>query len=378
MITGITGQDGAYLAKILLDKNYKVFGTYRRVSSPNFWRLQSLGIYSKIHLIPADLLDMGSLIEAIKISDPNEIYNLAAASFVSSAFEQPVGNAEITGLAVTKLLESIRILNPNVRFYQASSSEMFGNSNNEIQDEKTPFAPASPYAASKLYAHWITNVYRNAYQMFATTGILFNHESPLRGLEFVSRKITNTVAEISLGLKKNLVLGNLDAKRDWGYAPEYMEAIHLMLQQDEPDDFVIATGETHSVREMVELAFEIVGLNWKKYVKVDKRFFRPLDVNYLCGDYTKAMHKLNWKSKIKFEKLVELMVNEDLKRWTMFSDGKSFPWDAPLYPNESKLITRESKENKKSTFKISKKTRRRKKLPNIRNKSKSFKQKEVI
>lgn len=310
-----------------------------------------MGIYSKIHLIPADLLDMSSLMEAIKISDPDEFYNLAAASFVSSAFEQPVGNAEITGLAVTKLLESIRIINPNLKFYQASTSEMYGNSNKKIQDEKTAFSPASPYAASKLYAHWITNTYRDAYKMFAATGILFNHESPLRGLEFVSRKITNTVAKIKLGIGKDLVLGNLNAKRDWGYAPEYIEAIHRILQQDKPNNFVIATGETHSVKEMAKLAFEIVGLNWKKYVKVDKRFFRPLELNYLCGDYSLAQKKLKWKPKITFEKLVKIMVDEDLKRWRMFLDGKTFPWDAPLYPNESKIMSRKGTENKKSRIK---------------------------
>jgi len=357
LITGVTGQDGAYLTKLLLEKGYKVFGTYRRTSTPNFWRLQSLEIFSKIHLIPADLLDMGSLMEAIKISDPDEVYNLGAASFVSSAFEQPVSNAEITGLAVTKLLEGIRILNPNVRFYQASTSEMYGNYKTKIQSEKTPFSPASPYAASKLYAHWITQIYKEAYQMFAATGILFNHESPLRGLEFVSRKITNGVAEIFHGLKKDLTLGNLEAKRDWGYAPEYMKAIHLILQEDKPDEFVIATGETHSVRELAKTAFEFVGLNWKKYVKIDKRFFRPLEVNYLCGDNRKARKKLGWRPKVIFEKLVELMLEEDLKKWKMFLDGKSFPWDAPLYPSESSIITRKSKENIGSNFGIKNKKR---------------------
>jgi len=297
---------------------------------------------------------MGSLLEAIKISDPDEIYNLGAASFVSSAFEQPVGNAEITGLAVTKLLEAIRVLNPNIKFYQASSSEMYGNSKTKIQNEKTPFSPASPYAVSKLYAHSITNVYRDAYQMFASAGILFNHESPLRGLEFVSRKITNAVAEIHLGLKKKLILGNLEAKRDWGYAPEYMKAIHLMLQLDKPHNLVIATGKTHSVKELAKLAFELVGLNWKKYVKTDKRFLRPLDVNYLCGDSAKAKKLLGWKPKVTFERLVKIMLDEDIKRWKMFLDGKSFPWDAPLYPNESKLITRQSEENYNSIYKKTK------------------------
>ena len=296
-------------------------------------------------MIPADLLDMGSLVEAVHVSDPDELYNLAASSFVSSAFEQPVGNAELTGLAVTKLLESVRIVNPNLKFYQASSSEMYGNSKTKIQDESTPFSPASPYGVAKLYAHWITDVYQKSYNIFTATGILFNHESPLRGLEFVSRKITNTVAEISLGLKKELVLGNLNAKRDWGYAPEYVDAIHLMLKQDKPDTFVISTGEAHSVLEFAKIAFELVGLNWKKYVKTDKRFLRPLEVDYLRGNSKKAKRKLNWKPKVTFKKLVELMLNEDLNRWKLFLDGKTFPWDAPAYPSESKIITRLSKEN---------------------------------
>ena len=227
LITGITGQDGAYLSKVLLNKGYKVFGTFRRSSTPNFWRLQSLGIYSKVNLFPADLLDMGSLIQAIKVSDPDEVYNLAAQSFVGSAFEQPIGNAEITGLAVTKILESIRAHNPDIRFYQASSSEMYGNVLDPTQNENTPFNPSSPYATAKLYAHFITKIYRTAYDMHATNGILFNHESPLRGIEFVSRKITNGVAQIKLGLKNKLVLGNLNAKRDWGYAPECASVVQI-------------------------------------------------------------------------------------------------------------------------------------------------------
>lgn len=340
LITGITGQDGAYLAEFLLKKGYKVYGTYRRTSTPNFWRLQALGIYKKCNLIPADLLDMGSLIESIRISNPHEIYNLAAASFVSSAFEQPVYNAEITGLAVTKLLESIRSYNRESRFYQASTSEMYGNGKFKFQNETTPFAPASPYAISKLYAHWITDIYRKAYGMFATTGILFNHESPLRGMEFVSRKITNGVAEIYYGIKKELLLGNLDSKRDWGYAPDYVRAIYLMLQQNQPNSYVIATGESHSVREFVKLAFELVDLDWKKYVKIDKRFYRPLDVNYLRGNPTQAKNKLGWEPKVSFEDLVKIMLDKDLERWKLFLDGKSFPWDAPLYPDESTIITR--------------------------------------
>ena len=222
---------------------------------------------------------------------------------------------------------------------------MYGDNNLKIQNESTPFTPSSPYAASKLYAHWMTDIYANAYNIFATKGILFNHESPLRGIEFVTRKVTNGAAEIALGLKKELVLGNLEAKRDWGYAPDFMEAIHLMMQQDKPGTFVISTGKVHSVKELVKLAFELVGLNWKKFVKTDKRFLRPLEVNYLCGDYSKAKKELGWKPKITFEKLIKLMIDEDVKRWKMFLDGKFFPWDAPLYPSENKIITRQSNEN---------------------------------
>ena len=345
LVTGVTGQDGAYLSKILLEKGYKVYGTFRRTSTPNFWRLQSLDIFSKINLIPADLLDMGSLIEAVKVSDPDEIYNLAAVSYVSSAFEQPVGNAEITATSVTKFLEGIRYYNPDIKFYQASSSEMYGNSRTKQQNEKTPFSPASPYAASKLYAHEITNVYRDAYDMFAVGGILFNHESPIRGMEFVSRKITNGIAEIVTGVKKKLSLGNLKSQRDWGYAPEYMEAVHSILQQDRPDTFVISTGETHSIKDFVELAFEMVGLDWKKHVVIDKKLFRPLDVEYLRGDNKKAKRQLGWEPKVKFHELVKLMLDADLERWKAFLDGKAFPWDAPLYPSESKIFTRNSRKN---------------------------------
>jgi len=340
LITGITGQDGAYLAKLLLSKGYKVYGTFRRVSTPNFWRLQTLDVFSKIHLIPADLLDMGSLMEAIKISDPDEVYNMAAVSYVSTAFEQPVGNAEITGTAVTKLLEAIRFFNPKIKFYQASSSEMYGNSGTKVQNENTPFSPSSPYAAAKLYAQWITDVYRRAYNMYAVSGILFNHESPLRGIEFVTRKITNGVAKIVLGLEKELVLGNLNAKRDWGFAPEYMEAVVLMLQNKEAKSYVIATKESHTVKEFVKQAFDEVDLDWKKYVKIDKKFFRPLDVDYLCGDYSKAKRELGWKPKVKFKDLVRIMVNEDLKRWKKFLNGDFFPWDASMYPSESKITSR--------------------------------------
>ena len=342
LISGVTGQDGAYLAKLLLSKGYKVFGTFRRTSTPNFWRLQYTDVYSKINLIPADLTDMGSLINAMKISDPDEVYNMAAMSFVRTAFEQPVGNSHSTGTAVTRFLESIKSINPNVKFYQASSSEMFGNSNTQTQNEQTSFAPASPYGAAKLYAHWITKVYQEAYDMFAVSGILFNHESPIRGLEFVTRKITNAAVQIKLGLKKDISVGNLKSKRDWGYAPEYMEAIYLMMQQDKPETYVISTNESHSVEELAKVSFEVLDLDWKDYVKTDKKYHRPLDINLLKGDYSKAKNELGWEPKTKFYELIKLMVNEDLKRWEMFLDGKVFPWDAPLYPNEMNILQKKN------------------------------------
>ena len=342
LISGVTGQDGAYLAKLLLSKGYKVFGTFRRTSSPNFWRLQYVDVYSKINLIPADLTDMGSLINAVKISDPDEVYNMAAMSFVRTAFEQPVGNSHSTGTAVTRFLESIKAINPNVKFYQASSSEMFGNSNTQTQNEQTSFSPASPYGAAKLYAHWITKVYQEAYDMFAVSGILFNHESPIRGLEFITRKITNAAVQIKLGLKKDITVGNLKSKRDWGYAPEYMEAIYLMMQQDKPETYVISTNEAYSVEELAKLSFEVLNLDWKDYVKTDKKYHRPLDINLLKGDYSKAKNELGWEPKTKFHELIKLMVNEDLKRWKMFLDGKVFPWDAPLYPNEMNILQKKN------------------------------------
>ena len=347
LISGVTGQDGAYLAKLLLSKGYKVFGTFRRTSTPNFWRLQYADVYSKINLIPADLTDMGSLINAIKISDPDEVYNMAAMSFVRTAFEQPVGNSHSTGTAVTRFLESIKAINPNVKFYQASSSEMFGNSNTQTQNEQTSFSPASPYGAAKLYAHWITKVYQEAYDMFAVSGILFNHESPIRGLEFVTRKITNAAVQIKLGLKKDITVGNLKSKRDWGYAPEYMEAIYLMMQQDKPETYVISTNEAHSVEELAKVSFEVLNLDWKDYVKTDKKYNRPLDINLLKGDYSKAKNELGWEPKTKFHELIKLMVNEDLKRWTMFLDGKVFPWDAPLYPDEMNILQKKNESEKK-------------------------------
>lgn len=340
LITGITGQDGAYLSDFLLKKGYEVFGTYRRISTPNFWRLQYLGVFDKVNLVSADLVDAGSMVEAVKLAEPDEIYHLAAQSFVGASFEQPISTGEITGLGVTRILEAIRQINPTAKFYQASTSELFGNGHSGSLTENSPFHPASPYSAAKLYGYWLTKIYREGYKFFACNGILFNHESPLRGLEFVTRKISNTVAKIALGMEKELLLGNLDAKRDWGYAPDYVESMWLILQQNEPDDYVVATNQAHSVREFAEKAFDVCGLDWQEYVKVDKRFLRPVDVNLLCGDYSKAKEKLGWKPKVKFDELVKIMVKEDLNRWERWQKGEKFPWDAPNYPDEDKIISR--------------------------------------
>ncbi len=340
LITGITGQDGAYLAKFLLEKDYQVYGTFRRLSTPNFWRLQYLDIFDRINLIPADLLDASSIISALKISQPDEVYHLAAQSFVGTSFEQPVGAGEITGLGVTRVMEAIREINPGIKFYQASTSELYGQGNTESLSEQTPFRPSSPYASAKLYGYWITRIYREGYGIFACNGILFNHESPLRGMEFVTRKISNAAAKIALGLEKKLALGNIESKRDWGYAPEYVESMWLILQQEKPDDYVIATNESHTVKELVEKAFAVAGLDWEKYVTVEERFLRPLDVNFLQGDYAKAKRELGWEPKVKFNELVEIMVKEDLSRWQRWSKGERFPWDAPNYPNENKILSR--------------------------------------
>ena len=343
LITGITGQDGAYLAKFLLDKGYEVFGIYRRLSTPNFWRLQHLNIFDKIHFISADLADSGSLNEAIRVSDPDEIYHLAAQSFVEASFETPVSTGDITGIAIARLLEAVRHHNSDSRFYFASTSEMYGNSGTtgeRLLNENDRFEPLSPYAAAKLYGYWISKIYRSGYHLFNVNGILFNHESPIRGLEFVTRKITNEVAKISHGLSNKINMGNIHAKRDWGYAPEYVEAMWTMLQKDEPDDYVIATGETHSVKEFLELAFETVGLEWEKFVKIDKRFMRPLDVPNLIGDYSKSETKLGWKPKVKFAELVKIMVKEEMDRWDRYLNGEKFPWDVPSYPNENGILKR--------------------------------------
>lgn len=343
LITGITGQDGAYLAKFLLNKGYEVYGTYRRISTPNFWRFECLGIFDKIYLIPADLTDANSLIEALRISEPNEVYHLAAQSFVEASFETPVATGDVTGLATTRILEAIRQNCEDAKFYFAATSEMFGKTGvykDRPLSESDVFRPMSTYAAAKLYSYYISMIYREAYGIFTVNGILFNHESPLRGLEFVTRKVANEVAKISLGLSKELRLGNLDARRDWGYAPEYVESMWLMLQQKEPDNYVIATGESHSVKELVEIAFDIVGLDYQRYLKVDERFLRPLDVPRLSGDYSQAQKKLGWEPKTKLNKLVEIMVNEDVSRWNRWLNGERFPWDAPNYPNENRILTR--------------------------------------
>ncbi len=311
LITGITGQDGSYLAEFLLEKGYEVIGMVRRTSTVNFERIRH--IQDRITLVQGDLLDQSSLIDILREYRPHEVYNLAAQSFVPTSFKQPVLTGEFTALGVTRLLEAIRLVDPTIRFYQASSSEMFGKVKEVPQNENTPFHPRSPYGVAKVYAHWITVNYRESYGMFAVSGICFNHESPRRGLEFVTRKITYTAAKIKLGLAHELRLGNLEARRDWGYAPDYVRAMWLMLQQDEPEDYVIATGETHSVREFVELAFDYLGLDWKKYVVVDPALYRPADVDLLVGDATKARTKLGWAPSVTFEQLVKIMVDADLE-----------------------------------------------------------------
>jgi GDPmannose 4,6-dehydratase len=344
LITGVTGQDGAYLAKSLLEKGYKVYGTYRRLSTPNFWRLEYLGIFDRINLVPIDLSDTGSIVEALKISEPDEVYHLAAQSFVEASFETPVATGDITGLSTTRILEAIRQNCQDIKFYFAASSEMFGKTcclnGKKPLNETDILRPVSPYAAAKLYSYWITQIYREGYGIFAASGILFNHESPLRGLEFVTRKVTNEVAKISLGVSNELRLGNLDSERDWGYAPEYVEAMWLMLQKEKPDDYVIATGEAHTVRELVNKAFDYVKLDWQNYVKVDKRFLRPIDVYCLFGNHDKATKELGWRPRTKFNKLVEILVREEISRWEKWLKGERFPWDAPNYPNEAKIFTR--------------------------------------
>ncbi len=310
LITGITGQDGSYLAELLLDEGYEVVGMVRRTSTVNFDRIAR--IQDRLTFAPGDLLDEMSIIDVLREHRPTEVYNLAAQSFVQTSFSQPVYTGESTALGVTRVLDAIRFVDPEIRFYQASSSEMFGKVHEVPQRETTPFHPRSPYGVAKVYGHWITVNYRESYDLHASSGILFNHESPRRGLEFVTRKVTNAVAKIKCGLQTELFLGNLDAKRDWGFAGDYVRAMYLMLQQDSPDDYVISTGETHSVRELCEVAFSHVGLNYEDHVRIDERFFRPAEVDLLVGDATKAREVLGWEPAVGFVGLVEMMVDADL------------------------------------------------------------------
>ena len=333
IVTGITGQDGAYLAQLLLEKGYKVYGTYRRTSSVNFWRIEELGIdkHPNLHLVEYDLTDLSASIRLLQTTEATEVYNLAAQSFVGVSFEQPVTTAEITGLGAVNLLEAIRIVNPKVRFYQASTSEMFGKVQAIPQVEETPFYPRSPYGVAKLYAHWMTINYRESYDIFGSSGILFNHESPLRGREFVTRKITDTVAKIKLGKQDRLELGNLDAKRDWGFAKEYVEGMWRMLQADEPDTFVLATNRTETVRDFVSMAFKAAGIeirfegsdeneigidatNGKTLVRINPKFYRPAEVELLIGDPAHARNTLGWEPKTTLEELCKMMVEADLRR----------------------------------------------------------------
>jgi GDPmannose 4,6-dehydratase len=343
LITGITGQDGAYLAHYLLKKGYEVYGTYRRLSTPNFWRLNYLEIFPKVKLIPVDLTDPSSLGEAITISRPHEIYHLAAQSFVEASFQTPVSTAHMTGVSVVTLLEAVRTLSPESRFYFAGTSELYGDSlggSPAKLNEDSPFKPVSPYAAAKLFGLWSTEIYNRAYDLFACTGILFNHESPIRGLEFVTRKIANEVAKISVGLSDQIRLGNVEAKRDWGYAPEYVDAMWRMLQADTPRMYVVATGETHSVREFLDVACAEAGIRADKYLKNDKSLHRPLDVPALVGDHSRITRELHWKPKTRFDQLVKNMVREELSRWQRYLKGEVFPWDVPSYPDGHGIIRR--------------------------------------
>jgi GDPmannose 4,6-dehydratase len=312
LITGITGQDGSYLTELLLDKGYEVFGIVRRLSAPNEWRIEHLR--DRVTLIQADLLDQLSLIKAVEQADPHELYNLAAMSFVPSSWDQPMLTGEFNAQGVTRALEAVRRVNPRIRFYQASSSEMYGRVREVPQSELTPFYPRSPYGVSKVFGHYITVNYRESYNLFAVSGILFNHESPRRGLEFVTRKVSDGVARIKLGLSDHLALGNLDAKRDWGFSGDYVRAMWLMLQADDPDDFVIATGVTHSVKDLVVEAFGHAGLDWEKHVRVDPRFLRPAEVDLLIGNPAKAKTVLGWEPEVDFRGLVRMMVDADVER----------------------------------------------------------------
>jgi GDPmannose 4,6-dehydratase len=314
LITGITGQDGAYLAKYLLERSYSVHGLFARRTADTLWRLRYLGVDRDVKLIDGDLTDAASLVRAMEAARAEEVYNLAAQSFVATSWQQPLLTGQITALGVAAVLEAIRIVNPKARFYQASSSEMFGKVSSPVQDERTPFHPRSPYGVAKLYGHWITVNYRESFGIHASSGIFFNHESPLRGLEFVTRKVTDGVARIKLGKKKDLRLGNIDAKRDWGFAGDYVAAMHLMLQADSPDDYVIATGRTMSVRDMCRIAFAHVGLDFERYLVIDPTLYRPAEVDVLQGNPAKARTQLGWDAKTGLETLIGLMVDADMAR----------------------------------------------------------------
>ena len=314
LITGITGQDGAYLAKLLLDKGYRVFGLHARRSTDTLWRLRHLGIESEVNLIDGDLTDLSAVIRAMEKSAAVEVYNLGAQSFVGSSWDQPVLTANVTGVGALNVLEAVRIVNPKARFYQASTSEMFGLIQETMQSETTPFYPRSPYGVAKLYAHWMTVNYRESFGLHASSGILFNHESPLRGIEFVTRKVTDAVARIKQGKQKELRLGNIDAKRDWGFAGDYVEAMWLMLQQDTPDDYVVATGLTTTVRDMCRIAFNHVGLQHEDHVVIDPKFYRPAEVEVLLGNPAKAKAKLGWVAQTNLETLITMMVDADMVR----------------------------------------------------------------
>lgn len=332
LITGITGQDGAYLAQLLLNKGYKVFGLLARRSTDTLWRLEYLQIKEEVVLVDGDMTDLSSLIRALQLAKPDEVYNLAAQSFVGTSWEQPVLTGNITGIGTVNILEAIRLTNPGIRFYQASTSEMFGLVQEEIQTEKTPFHPRSPYGAAKLYAHWMTINYRESYKMHTSCGILFNHESPLRGIEFVSRKITDAAARIKIGIQKELRLGNIEAKRDWGYAADYVEAMWLMLQQESGDDYVISSGRTTTVRRLCEIAFSYLDLHYQDYVVIDPHYYRPAEVDVLLGDSSKAKRKLNWRAKTELEQLVKIMVDADVQR--IMKEINSYP---SLFPKLANL-----------------------------------------
>lgn len=314
LVTGITGQDGAYLAQLLLEKGYEVYGLHARRATDTLWRLRDLGVHDAVHLIDGDLTDLSSIIRAMEKSKATELYNLGAQSFVATSWEQPILTAQVTGIGVLNALEAVRIVNPQARFYQASTSELFGLIQEPVQSEKTPFYPRSPYGVSKLFGHWMTINYRESFKLHASTGILFNHESPLRGIEFVTRKVTDAVARIKMGKQRELRLGNCDAKRDWGFAGDYVEAMWMMLQQDQPDDYVVATGKTTTVREMCRIAFTHVGLNYEDHLVIDPKFYRPAEVEILLGDPAKAKAQLGWSPKTSLETLIVMMVDADMAR----------------------------------------------------------------